>query len=44
MAKKGMACGLRFLSAPQASGSRPQHVVTSYGMAPAAPAWSQTEA
>ena len=44
MAKKGMACGLRCLSASQASGSRPQHVVTSYGMAPAAPAWSQTEA
>jgi hypothetical protein len=44
MAKKGMACRIRFLSAPQASGSRPQHVVTRYGMAPAAPAWSQTEA
>jgi hypothetical protein len=36
MAKKVMACRIRFLSAPQASGSRPQHVVTRYGMAPAA--------
>jgi hypothetical protein len=36
MAKKVIACRIRFLSAPQASGSRPQHVVTRYGMAPAA--------
>ena len=42
MAKKVMARRIRFLSAPQASGSRPQHVVTRYGMAPAAQAWSQT--